>query len=84
VFFKYLKQSIEIKSFIGVNPNAVRIQIWTALIAKLLIRYMKKKAKYKWNTSNLVAFIRFILFVKIDLWKWLDDPFQKTANSPPD
>lgn len=83
VFFKYLKQSIEVKSFVGVSPNAVRIQIWTALIVKLLIRYLRKKAKYNWNTSNLVAFIRFILFVKIDLWKWLNDPFQKTANSPP-
>jgi hypothetical protein len=84
VFFKYLKQSIEVKSFVGVSTNAVRIQIWTALIVKLLFSYLKRKARHDWNMSNLVAFLRINLFVKIELWFWLNEPFIKRANSPPE
>lgn len=84
VFFKYLKQSIEVRSFVGVSPNAVRIQIWTALIVKLLVSYLRKKARFKWHLSNLVSFLRINLFVKIELWRWLDRPIISRANSPPE
>lgn len=75
IFFKELKQNLKIKSFIGTNENAMWIQIWTAMITMLLLRYMKEKAKYVWNLSNLIAFIRINLFVKMDLQLWLDKPF---------
>lgn len=74
IFFKELKQHLKIKSFIGVNENAMWIQIWTALITILLLRVMREKATYAWNLSNLVAFLRFNLFSKIDLRLWLDKP----------
>lgn len=82
IFFKHLKQRLKVNSFVGTSENAVYIQIWTALIGILLFKYIQKKAKYRWNLSNLVNFIRLNIFVKIDLWKWADDPF--ISGKPPD
>lgn len=85
IFFREIKQLLHIKSFIGTSKNAVMIQIWTALITILILKFLRQIAKYGWQLSNLVAFIRLNLFVKIDLQKWLDQPFedpptkQKTA-----
>ena len=76
IFFKELKQHLKIKSFIGTNQNAMWIQIWTALITLLLLRYLKEIAKYCWSLSNLIAFLRMNLFVKITLTDWLDNPFK--------
>ncbi len=83
IFFREIKQLLHIKSFIGTSPNAVMIQIWTALITILILKYLKAMAKYKWYLSNLVAFLRINLFVKIKLQKWLDEPFIK-KKKPPD
>jgi len=83
VFFKHLKQIFRVKSFVGTSPNAVRIQMWCSMIAMLLISYLKSKADFKWHLSNLIAFIRINLFVKIDLWKWVNKPILENANSPP-
>lgn len=74
-FFKTIKQNLKIKSFVGTSENAVQIQIWTALITILLLTLLKAKAKYHWHMSNLITFIRLNLFVKIDLWEWLHQPF---------
>ena len=76
IFFREIKQLLHIKSFIGTTENAVMIQIWTALITILILKAMKAMAKYNWHLSNLVAFIRLNLFVKIDLQLWLDKPFE--------
>lgn len=75
IFFREIKQLLHIKSFIGTTENAVMIQIWTALITILVLKALKEISKYGWQLSNLVAFIRLNLFVKIDLHKWLDKPF---------
>lgn len=82
IFFRDIKQLLHIKSFIGTSQNAVMIQIWTALITILILKYLKALAKYKWYLSNLVAFLRINLFVKIDLQKWLDEPFLKKEKPP--
>ena len=82
IFFTDIKQQLHIKSFVGTSENAVMIQIWTALITILLLKALKGQAKYSWYLSNLVAFIRLNLFVKVDLQMWLDNPFQK-AEPPP-
>lgn len=76
IFFKEIKQLLKIKSFIGTSQNAVEIQIWTAMITILLLKYLKHKAKYDWHLSNLVGFIRLNLFVKINLFDWLDNPIK--------
>lgn len=76
IFFREIKQLLHIKSFIGTSENAVMIQIWTALITILILKFLKALAKFNWHLSNLVAFIRLNLFVKIDLQLWLDKPYQ--------
>lgn len=81
IFFREIKQLLHIKSFIGTSQNAVMIQIWTALITILILKALKAMAKHQWYLSNLVAFIRLNLFVKVELQKWLDHPFQD--HSPP-
>jgi len=78
-FFKLLKQNLRIKSFVGTSANAVWTQIWTALIAMLLVKYLQLKARFGWSFSNLVYFLRMNLFVYRDLWDWLHRPF----NLPP-
>lgn len=80
IFFREIKQLLHIKSFIGTSENAVMIQIWTALITILVLKALKEISKYGWQLSNLVAFIRLNLFVKIDLQKWLDKPFDEPIS----
>jgi len=80
IFFREIKQLLNIKSFIGTSENAVLIQIWTALITILILKFLKNLAKYDWRLSNLVAFIRLNLFVKITLQNWLDRPFEPTQR----
>jgi len=75
LFFKALKQNLKIKTFVGTSPNAVKIQVWTALIAMLILRYLKLKSKFSWSLSNLVALLRMNLFTYRDLWAWLNQPF---------
>jgi hypothetical protein len=82
IFFRDIKQLLHIKSFIGTSKNAVMIQIWTALITILILKALKAMAKYKWHLSNLVAFIRLNMFVKIDLQKWIDKPFEENVGPP--
>lgn len=83
IFFREIKQLLHIKSFIGTTENAVMIQIWTALITILILKALKAMAHHRWYLSNLVGFIRLNLFVKIDLQRWLDSPFQQ-SHSPPE
>lgn len=83
IFFREVKQLLHIKSFIGTSENAVMIQIWTALITILVLKFLKAIAKFNWRLSNLVAFIRLNLFVKIELQKWLDKPFEEHIEPPP-
>jgi hypothetical protein len=75
LFFKALKQSLKIKTFVGTSENAVQIQIWTALIAMLLLKYLKMRSTFAWSFSHLVALLRHQLFVYRDLMTWLNNPF---------
>jgi hypothetical protein len=79
LFFKAIKQSLRIKTFIGTSENAVQTQIWTALIAMLLVRYLQLRSTWTWGLSNLVAMLRQQLFVYRDLWVWLNQPFHPPA-----
>ncbi|HXP24013.1 MAG TPA: IS4 family transposase [Candidatus Sulfotelmatobacter sp.] len=76
LFFKALKQNLRIKTFVGTSPNALHIQIWTALIALLLLKYLQLRARFGWSLSNLTALLRQQLFVYRDLFAWIDEPFQ--------
>ena len=76
LFFKALKQTLKIKTFVGTSANAVRTQVWTALIAMLVLKYLQLKSQFSWSLSNLAALLRQQLFFYRDLYVWLDDPFQ--------
>jgi hypothetical protein len=82
LFFKALKQNLKIKTFVGTTKNAVQTQIWTALIAMLLLKFLKLKSTFTWSLSNLAAMLRFNMLTYRDLWKWLDDPFQVPLVEP--
>jgi IS4 transposase len=75
LFFKALKQNLKVKSFVGTSENALRIQIWTALIAILLLKWLHHLSKAKWSLSNLACMLRLNLFTYRDLTAWLDNPF---------
>jgi hypothetical protein len=78
IFFKALK-NLKIKTFVGTSSNALHIQIWTALITILLLKYLQLRSRLNWALSNLVAFLRWNLFTYRNLWTWIDDPF----DTPP-
>jgi IS4 transposase len=81
LFCKAIKQSLRIKAFIGTSENAVQIQIWTALITTVLLRYLQLRSTWKWSLSNLVAMLRFQLFVYRDLWSWVNPPYCPPVES---
>jgi hypothetical protein len=83
-FFKAIKQNLRIKTFVGTSENALHIQIWTALIAILMLRFLQLRSRAGWSLSNLVAMIRLNLFTYRDLQKWLDDPFTPPDVGPTD
>ena len=76
VFFKSLKQLLRVKTFVGTSANALHVQIWTALIAILILKYLQMRAQFGWSLSNLVALLRQQLFVYRDLFRWIDSPFE--------
>jgi hypothetical protein len=76
IFFKALKQNLKVKTFVGTSRNALLIQIWTALIVMLVLKYLQMKSQRKWSLSNLVALLRWNLFTYRDLWEWIDEPFK--------
>jgi hypothetical protein len=80
LFFKALKSNLKIKTFVGTTPNAVKTQVWTALITMLMLRFMQLKSRWGWSLSNLVALLRMNLFTHRNLWAWLDNPL----GVPPD
>jgi len=84
LFFKAIKQNLRLKTFVGTSANAVRTQIWTALITMLLIKFLQFKSRMNWALSNLVALLRWSLFTQRNLWKWIDDPFIWTKPPPED
>ena len=84
LFFKALKQSLKIKTFVGTSANAVRTQIWTALIAMLLIKILQQRSTFAWALSNLIALLRWNLFTYRNLWEWINRPFDTPPETPPD
>ena len=82
LFFKVLKQHLKIKTFVGTSPNALKTQIWTALIAVLLLKYLQFRSKCNLALCRLVALLRLNLFSYRNLWDWLDDPFETPPVLP--
>lgn len=73
LLFKQLKQNLPLKYFLGDNENAIKIQIYCALIVNLLFTIIQKHLKLQWSFSNLVSFCRIHLFNYLHLFKFLEN-----------
>lgn len=74
ILFKRFKQNYPLRYFLGDSENAIKIQIWCALIADLIVKLIKSLAGRKWSFSNLVSIIRIHLMTYIDLLDFLKNP----------
>jgi hypothetical protein len=83
LFFKALKQNLKVKTFVGISENALRIQIWTALIGMLLLKWLHHLSQAAWSFSNLASMLRLNLFSYRDLMEWLNDPWGTPPLEPP-
>ena len=79
-----MKQNLKIKVFVGTCANALKVPVWTALIAMLLLKYLQLRSRFAWSLSNLVALLRLNLFTHRDLWAWLDPAVRRSADRPGD
>lgn len=76
LLFKRLKQNMPLQYFLGDNQNAIKIQVWCALIADLLLQVVRSQIKRKWAFSNIVSLIRLHLFNYLNLFSFLENPEQ--------
>jgi hypothetical protein len=67
VFFKQIKQTLQMADFLGHNANAVRWQIWMALLVYVLLRYLSYLSKWSHSFTRLFTILRAVLWRKIDL-----------------
>ena len=81
LFFKTIKQLLKVKSFVGTSQNALLSQLWVALIAYLLLAYLKFKSKFSWSLYTLCSVLPTNIFSKRNLWDWLNDPFHKPKQT---
>jgi IS4 transposase len=75
LFFKALKQTLKVKTFVGTSENALLIQIWTALTAMLILKWLHHLSEAGWSLSNMASMLRMNLFTYRDLLQWLHEPF---------
>lgn len=72
LFFKWIKQNLKIKSFLGTSKNAVMTQIWVAMVAMLLLAYYKFMAKLNHSLSQVINILQLSLFKRQRLWQLFD------------
>lgn len=84
IFFRTIKQCLRIKTFVGTSANALAIQIWTALLAILMVAICRFRSTFGWHLSRLIALLRVNLFTYRELWEWLNDPFKTPPLGPPE
>ncbi len=82
LLFKRLKQNTPLQYFLGDNPNAIKIQIFCALIADLLLKMATAKIKRAWSHSNLASLVRLHLMNYTNMTKFLEDPYNTTIIDP--
>lgn len=74
LLFKRIKQNYPLQYFLGDNPNAIKVQIWCALIADLLLKIIRKRCTRAWSFANLASMVRLHLMTYIDLISFLNQP----------
>ena len=83
LLFKRIKQNYPLRYFLGDNENAIRIQIWCALITDLLVKIVKDRTKRKWSYANIASMIRLHLMSYVNLFKFLNNPEKAIQRSHP-
>ena len=83
LFFKWLKQNLKIKTFLGTSRNAVMTQIWIALITMLVLAYMKFLAKLGQSITQIQRLLQLNLFKRQNLWALFDPPSTKYKTESP-
>jgi putative transposase len=78
LFFKWIKQNLKIKAFIGNSKNAIMTQIWVALCTCLMLAYIKFSAKLDWSLQKIIRILQLNLFMRRDLLALL------RGDPPPD
>jgi Domain of unknown function (DUF4372)/Transposase DDE domain len=85
LFFKWIKQHLRIKAFVGTSANAVKIQIWTAISTYVLVAIIKKRLKVPASLHSILQVLSLNLFEKISLEQLLAETpgFDETADPAP-
>ena len=84
LLFKRLKQNMPLQYFLGDNQNAIKIQVWAALIADLLLQVIKRQVQRKWAFSNIVSIVRLHLFNYLNLYSFLEAPDRCIITTTPE
>lgn len=83
LFFKWIKQNLKIKAFIGNSKNAIMTQIWVALCTCLMLAYIKFSAKLDWSLQKIIRILQLNLFMRRDLLSLLrgEPPLDTSQNN---
>lgn len=84
LFFKWIKQNLKIKTFLGTSENAVMTQVWAAMIYYLLLAFIKFQTRYAWSMHELARIIGEVLLEHIDIIEVLKLKFDKLKLLKPD
>ena len=77
-----MTERLKIKTFVGTSENAGQLQLWIALLAMLLLKYLQRKSTWPWSLSTLAALLRFTLLAYRYLWAWLNAPVGRPGSTP--
>jgi hypothetical protein len=83
LFFKWIKQNLHIKAFYGTTPNAVKVQVWSAISIYVLVAIVKKQLGITRNLSEILQILSICLFEKVDIYEALTSKFVKTDLEAP-
>jgi hypothetical protein len=82
LFFKWIKQNLKIKTFLGTTSNAVLTQVWIALCVYLMLAYLKFKAKLGSSMQQILRLLQLNLFARRDLIELFKPPLTQHPVSP--
>lgn len=84
VFFKQIKQTLKLSSFLGYSENAIRWQVWTAMLAYVLLRFVGEMSRWGGSFRRLFTLIRGVLLSHRDLWRVIESCGTAPVRPPPD
>ena len=73
IFFRWIKQNLRLRSFYGTTPNAVRVQIWTAICAYLLVAILRKQLQISRSITEILQIISVNVFQQVPVKSLLAD-----------